>query len=492
MPTPMDPRTFQQLSPAEAQVYGIKTGPLTPPQNVPVTIPPDAETKRQQVGQPLKPGTPEYAAWEEEVKKIYGLTPEGRIPTRSILGALVPSVVGALVPPGRTMTRIGGNILGNILGQAGAGAAGEMIDKPAGQRNVTRAAVEGGARGILPGLAQGALGGIFGPGRGTIKAQKMIGSVQGEAGLSPEVAAILDKAKPRAAMQSQTPQKMGEAAGDLLDKMETEVDKKLGDMKFKLMSPSGKLFPRGTDTFIQLRDRIKALREEANYNDHPLWGSRGRAAEARKEANQIESAMLSQMPPDVRQQYVSAMKAHRVNMDAIRFIRGQQDKKLVEGDVNPYDRPGLGRGSKAMEGGPSPSQMAHGALAGVEALLGRPVSASYNVSRAAGRGGKVPDIAESVRGPLASRLPGIAAGTATTLGQDYLAPNKAEAAESSRAAEFIRKPSPLQQQRAGEREKPMTSDFQDFLKLDIAEPLLRLMFAPRYGTFEEPKPVFKR
>lgn len=371
----------------------------------------------------LKQGTPEYNAnlqqGLEDFKQAAGMTKEGRIPTSSILGAAVPSIVGTLVPSGRTVTRIGGNLLGNILGQAGAGAAGEMIDKPAGQRDVTGAALSGARAGVLPGLLQGGLGAILGPNKATIKTQKQIGDIRGA--VSPEVAAVMPgKGKPATLLKSETPNKMGDAAGDLLDTMEKEVEKKLAGMKFRRMAPNGQLFPKGNENFIQMRDEIKRLREEANYNDHPLWGSKGAALKARKEANQLETAMLQQMPPDVARQYVDAMRAHRKNMDAVRYVRGLQENNAIEGKVNPYDNPGLGQAARHDPSkGPSASKVAHGALGAVEAVTGRPWGAAYNLSRAAG--GKGPDkVAESVRGPLASRVPGVAVGTAATLGQDYV------------------------------------------------------------------------
>lgn len=373
---------------------------------------------------------------------IAGQTPGERPKTtgREILADLVPLAVGAAVPQGRTLSRFLGTLGGNVAGRAGVEAGAEALF-PTGKGPLA-AGVQGGVKGVLPGLTQGGLGAILGPTKDTIRVQKAAQALKGA--VSPEVAAHIDPSKPASLLSRNTTRKMTKAAGANLDKAEADVEKALGEgFRFKgvtagggqgpaLYTASGLRIPGGLpgvgsqgDTFSELRSKIKELRDiGARQYSSPEMSETARSA--MKDARKLEDRMLAQMPPKIAEMYRRALTQHASDSDAIRWVKGLQQENAIRGGVNPQDRPALAAAEAALPrvGGGARGAI-HGTLGALEALGGRPIGAGYHLGRTAdvlaSKGPLRP--AQRVSGPVSAITRGVGAlgGVGTARAQsEYL------------------------------------------------------------------------
>lgn len=364
-------------------------------------------------------------------------------------GAAVPAVVGALMKPGRTIPRVLGPMLGNILGRGALEAGTEAIN-PTG-KGPLQAGLEGGMKGVLPGVAQGALGAILGPSKATINVERAARAMKAD--LSPEVAAVLNPSKPAEVLSRATPKAMTDAAGKNLDRAEAEIGKKLGDLRFTTvgplaqglkmtpaqqtafdaMSPAAQAQVRAQmapavgagsqgKTFDEIRSEIKSLREQGKFNRET---TPEKALAARKQANALEQTMLAQMPPDVAQQYRMMTAQHQRDMDAVRLLEGFQKQNRLIGGANPVDRPALAEAQKALTSGGKGSAAIHGLIGTAEAATGHGLGAAYHLGRAAqgvGRSILRPGKTSSVAVP---RITGALGGGAVSAGQTAIGQSNA-------------------------------------------------------------------
>ena len=367
---------------------------------------------------------------EEDIKRTTGRI-GGKLPGSwtEVAGAAVPMAVGALVPAGRTISRVGGQLFGNILGR-GAVEAGSEILKPTGEGPLS-AGARGMAKGVIPGVAQGALGAVLGPTKDTLRVQKMIQALKTE--LSPELASLITPSRPGATLSARVLRKMERAAGKKLDSMEAELSQGLRGQQFDLIDPSKRVAtPAGfgyaksrSATFEEIRQEIKDLREAAEIDrNSPFF--HGQSQKNMKASAAIEADLLRQLQSlkkgNLAERYEAAITQHAKDSEALRELRAMQESNQLAGGANPQDRPGLARAQKALSPGVPASALVHGAVGALEGALGRPGAAAW-------QGGRLADILRS-RGPLnpAQRplparvlgIPGAVAGTGLSAGQDYL------------------------------------------------------------------------
>src|SRR5262245_21202625 len=240
---------------------------------------------------------------EEEISRTVGRI-GAKLPGSwgSVAGMAVPWAVGSLIPAGRTIPRIGGQILGNMLGR-GAGEAGAQALAPQPNQDVVEAGLTGMMKGILPGVTQGAVGALAGPSRSTLRVQKAINWIK--EGTSPEVGAMLEPTKPGSFLASAMPKQMQKAASGNFQSMEEEVSKLLGPaFRFSMTIPGTLQTASGRSagtwnsqvqlTYEEMRQQIKKLNDfgERPYKSEIL---NDRARRAKNEADRMTQDMMAQM-----------------------------------------------------------------------------------------------------------------------------------------------------------------------------------------------------
>lgn len=415
---------WKELSPAELAARGI--GPKGP-----LSAPPNAAKNEQTMRETLNPPTfpeREHARIQGGMQEILtkgGMAPEQaqreaervgkKIPGTwgDIAGAAIPMLTGLLLPEGRTPGRIMGQVGANIFGR---GALDAGIAAATGG-NVVGAGLSGAAKGVLPGLAQGAVGALHGPTKDTMDVQKAIQGIQKS--VSPAVAKVLDIENPAALLSRAAIRKMKKAASETFAATEGTLDADLTGFNFSINNTPMQ--------FAQLRKQIRELRDVGDRQwQSPIMADRARKSV--RKAAQMERDMVEQLRAAGKNaqadQYEKAIAQYAADSDAVRWVRGLHQQEQLMGGVNAQDRPGLAEAQKALKSTGRASGALHGAIGAVELAAGKPGSAGWQFGRAADtiRGGPLkPAQSAPQRSPWRNlTAPGPLAGSATAGGQSLL------------------------------------------------------------------------
>ncbi len=406
-PAPTGPKKWNVRAPDGTMYRGVQAPTLQDAINKMKSGPqgPLAAPQRTPRGEMNTAGLPELAktlpaavmgpAGAAATLAMEGTGPKPPSNKRDMLGDLVP-LAAAAIPGGRTATRFARTLGANVLGRGAVEGGAEALS-PTGQGPLS-AGVQGALKGVLPGVVQGGVGLAMGPGKGTLKVAEAAQALKKS--VSPEVAKFINPKDPASLLSKRTAQKMQQAAGTNLDKMEADVEKMLGP-KFRvqgtggagsqqpaLYTASGTRIQGGLplqgsqgQTFAEVRSEIKRLREIANYDK---GAGTETAQAARKDAQKLEQTLLRQLPPDAAKRYQAGTAQHTADSDAIRWVKAQQKRNAVAGGANPIDRPGLAEAETSMnraQGGAGKA-LVHGGVSLLEAAKGFLPGAGYHGARA--------------------------------------------------------------------------------------------------------------